>query len=221
MSTLVKPSPRLANDYPTRDGRPMAETDLHYLSITTARTTLEHLFADQPLTYVSGNLLLFYEPGNKRRHVAPDIFVVKGVPKGIRDNYLVWEEGKGPDVVFEFTSKTTKNEDLEEKFVIYEKKLCVPEYFLFDPRKEYLDPSLRGYRLRQGKYVPIRPLKGRLPSQVLGLHVERAGVHLRFFDPATKEWLPTREERIARAEAETARLRQELDELRRRTAGRG
>jgi hypothetical protein len=28
---------------------------------------------------------------------------------------------------------------------------------LFDPFEEYLEPSFQGYRLRQGKYVPIRP----------------------------------------------------------------
>ena len=46
--------------------------------------------------------------GNRRRRIAPDVFVVKGVPKGDRLNYLTWEEGKGPDVVIELTSRSTR-----------------------------------------------------------------------------------------------------------------
>jgi hypothetical protein len=160
--------------------------------------------------------------------VAPDVFVVKGVAKHIRDNYLVWQEGKGPDIAIEFTSKTTQEEDLESKFAIYEQKLRVPEYFLFDPKCEYLDPPFQGYRLRGGKYVAIRPVKGRLPSQVLGLHLERQGVHLRFFDPTPGRWLLTANERLAlaeagrvQAEAENERLQRELAELKRKLNGNG
>ena len=47
--------------------------------------------------------------------------------------------------------------------------LGVKEYFLFDPFEDYLDPPIQGYRLRKGAYVPIKPVNGRLPSQVTGL----------------------------------------------------
>ena len=67
--------------------------------------------------------------------------------------------------------------------------LKVPEYFMFDPRAEYLDPPLQGFRLNGGDYIPIEPVAGRLPSEVLGLHLERDGQHLRFFDPATGLYL--------------------------------
>src|SRR5207249_7592991 len=110
--------------------------------------TLKAFYRDSPRTYVSGNLLLFYEQGNKRRHVSPDVFVVKGVPKHDRPNYLVWEEGKGPDLVIELTSSSTRREDVKKKFLLYQDTLKVKEYFLFDPLEDYLDPSLRGYRLR-------------------------------------------------------------------------
>ena len=49
----------------------------------------------------------------------------------------------------------------------------MPEYFLFDPRSEYLKPSLRGFRLIAGEYRPIEPIDGRLPSEMLGLHLEQ------------------------------------------------
>jgi predicted phosphohydrolase len=64
---------------------------------------------------------------------------------------------------------------------------------------------------------------GRLPSQVLGLHLERNGRALRLYDPATERWLPTplekeevAEERNRLLEAEIERLRREVAALRRR-----
>jgi hypothetical protein len=96
--------------------------------------------------------------------------------------------------------------------------LKVSEYFLFDPKGDYLKPPLQGYRLTRGLYVPIK---------ILGLHLERSGQHLRLYDPAKGEWLPTRRERALeaeakfnrerssrlQAEAEVARLRRELERL--------
>jgi Uma2 family endonuclease len=103
---------------------------------------------------------------------------------------------------------------------LYRDVLRVPEYFLFDPRHEYLDPSLQGYRLRRKRYVPIKMLDGRLPSEVIGLHLERDGRALRLYDPSTRNWLLTPRERAAVAEAELERLRRELEQLRRPPEGR-
>src|SRR5262249_50450310 len=149
-----------------------------------------------------GNLLLYYVPGNKRKHVSPDVFVVRGVSKRKRLYYLLWEEGKSPQMIIELTSKSTRKEDLDTKYKLYQDVLKVQEYFLFDPFAEYLNPPLRGYRLSHGKYVPIQPVDSRLPSEVLRLHLERDGMMLRFYDPSTGEWLPTPEERLAQVEAE-------------------
>jgi Uma2 family endonuclease len=62
---------------------------------------------------------------------------------------LVWEEGKGPDLVIELTSPSTRHEGLDKKFKLYRDTLHVGEYFLLDPFEEYLKPSLQGYRLRR------------------------------------------------------------------------
>jgi len=213
-------------DYPTSDGKPMAETDWHRDLMMVLIQTLSAYYAAEPLVYVSGNLLVFYEPGNRRRHLSPDVFVVKGVGKHQRPNYLIWEERKGPEVVIELTSRTTREEDIEDKYELYQDTLRVPEYFLFDPLGEYLRPPLEGYRLRRGRYEPITPVKGRLPSKVLGLHLEGQGRDLRLYDPTVKQWLLTPEEarqaaegRADQAEAEVERLRRELAELRRRSNG--
>ena len=216
--------------YPTSDGRPMAETDLHRNLMMDSISTLELRYADIPDIYVSGNLLLYYVPENKRRHVSPDVFVVKGVPKKVRDYYFVWEEGRSPDAVIEVTSSSTRKEDTTKKFMLYRDVLKVREYFLFDPRGDYLKPTLQGYRLSRREYVAITPVANRLPSNVLGLHLERSGTDLRFFDPDTGEWLPTlpeqvQQERAGRLRAEAAverlekafrEMRTDLDELKRK-----
>src|SRR5262245_39344660 len=216
------PSTVLDNGYPTSDGRPMAETDLHRDLMVDLIETLKDWFAADPQTYVSGNILLFYEPGNKRRHVSPDVLVVRGVPKRQRDNYLAWEEGKAPDLVIEVTSKTTRTEDSRQKSELYRTVLRVPEYFLFDPRAEYLDPPFQGFRLRRGRYVAIKPVAGRLASEVIGLHLEKDGNQLRLWDPIAGRRVLTPGEARAdaeagrkQAEAEAARLRRELEELKR------
>ncbi len=223
MSRITIPAAADDLDYPTTDGKPMAETDLHRILMLALIVTLNEFFGREPLVYVSGNLLVFYERGNKRKHVSPDVFVVRGVPKRLRDNYLIWGEGKGPEVVIELTSKSTRKEDTVTKYVLYRDVLKVKEYFLFDPRAEYLKPSLWGHRLRAGRYHRIRPVDGRLPSRVLGLHLERDGSDLRLWNPATGQRLLTPDEAHQReaearrrAEAEVERLRRENEELRRR-----
>ena len=210
------PSTRVRDQivYPTRDGRPMGESDVHRDRMFDLIQMLQDHFAADPMVCVSGNLLIFYEPGNKRKHVAPDVFVVRGVPKRERDNYLVWEEGRGPDLIIELTSRSTRHEDQVKKFELYRDVLRVSEYFLFDPRAEYLKPPLQGHRLIDGQYVRIEPVAGRLPSVVLGLELEAVGNQLRFYNPATGRYLPTpretsREAEAARQQAEAARQQAE------------
>jgi Uma2 family endonuclease len=238
MATIPRPSTSSKVDYPTRDGRPVGETDVHRDRHFDLVHVIRDVFAADPMVYVSGNLLIFYVPGDKRRHVAPDVFVIRGVPKKQRDNYLIWEEGRAPDLVIELTSRSTRKEDLVKKFELYRDVLGVEEYFLFDPKAEYLDPPLQGHRLTEGRYVPIEPVGGRLPSAILGLELEAVGNELRLYDPAAGRYLPTaqeikqslRETEAARqqeaaarqqAEAEAERLRRELEDLRHRLAGGG
>ena len=228
MATAPANAAYWTNGYPTSDGKPMAETDWHRDLMLRLIETLKVYYAAQQRVYVSGNLLLFYERGNRRRHVSPDVFVVKGVAKHNRPNYLLWEE-RNPDVVIELTSSSTRREDRETKYRLYRDTLKVKEYFLFDPLVDYLDPPLQGHRLRAGEYHPIRAVEGRLPSRALGLHLERDGEELRLYDPVAHGWLPTPQELAVRAqaareqseatlrqvEAENEQLRREVEALRR------
>ena len=67
MSTVPMPRRVVGNGYPTTDGKPMAETDLHRDLMVTLIDTLRAFYRDEPMVYVSGNLLLFYEESNRRR----------------------------------------------------------------------------------------------------------------------------------------------------------
>ncbi|HEV3235427.1 MAG TPA: Uma2 family endonuclease [Gemmataceae bacterium] len=216
MTTSVSRSTKAKIDYPTSDGRPMAETDLHRDQMIAQIETLKRRFAADPLFYVSGNLLVFYRPGDRLCHLSPDVFVVRGVPKHQRDHYLIWKEKRTLDLVIELTSRSTKAEDIEDKFVLYRDELKVKEYFLFDPYSEYLDPALQGYRLNRGRYVSIKPVERRLPSKVLNLHLERDGRNLRLYDPIEGKWVPTPQEELVKAEEALARMKSEIESLKRR-----
>jgi Uma2 family endonuclease len=214
MATVASES----KNYPTTDWRPMAETDLHRDLMMALIQRLQAWFAADPMIYVSGNLLLFYIPGNKRKHLAPDVFVVKGVAKRRRENYLIWEEGKGPDFVIEVTSSSTRKEDIKKKFELYRDVLKVAEYFLFDPLGDYLSPPLRGYRLVNAGYQPIVAEQGRFWSEELGLFLWKDGSDLKLYEPASNQWLLAPDEDLtqqilARQQAEEARLQAEQARL--------
>jgi Uma2 family endonuclease len=200
-------------EYPSSDGKPMAETPIHRENMTDVIAMLEDWFVTDQQVYVSGNMMMYYVRGDKHRHVSPDVFVARGIAKRKRrPYYLVWEE-VAPQCVIELTSASTRNEDLRDKFNLYEQTLKVLEYFLFDPEGDYLNPSLQGYRLIDGKYARIEPVDGRLPSEVTGLHLERDGVLLRLYDPVGQRRLPTRAEARDQALAENEQLRQRISEL--------
>jgi len=219
--------------YPTRDGRPMGETDKHRDLMIYTIEALKARYAAQPDVYVSGNNFLYWEEGNPKARISPDAYVVFGVAMRQRDLYKAWEEGGHlPDVVFEFTSKKTRREDTHTKLPRYEQVLRVPEYFQFDPTGDYLKPRLQGFRLVGDRYVAQELVEDRLRSEQLGLDLVQEGERMRLYDPVRREWLLTPVEQARRAEqeaqraeqeaqravsaeAEVARLRAELEALRR------
>lgn len=196
-------------EYPESDGKPMAESDVHQAVMMHVIQGLRDHFAGDSEVYVAGNLMLYYEQG-KRISVAPDVFVVRGVPNHPRDTYLLWREGKAPCFVLEVTSKTTRDEDLSTKKALY-RRLGVEEYFLFDPRGEYLEPGFQGLRLSgtgaTAQLRPIVPENGSLVSRTLGLAFHPEGLFLRMTDVATGQRLLGFEDWKARALQETAARR--------------
>ncbi|MGH9833316.1 MAG: Uma2 family endonuclease [Blastocatellia bacterium] len=188
--------------YPETDGEPMAETDAHRQLMVDLIESLKTFFAGKADVYVSGNLLLYYVPGDNQKSVAPDVFVVRGVGKRKRRIYKLWEEGRAPSVVIEVSSKETKKKDLGEKKDLYA-QLGVREYFIFDPEYK-LKPPFRAFRLSGDQYVELAVTGGRVRSDELGLELVNTGQILRLFDPQTGRILLTPEEEAeARLEAAT------------------
>ena len=201
-------------DYPSSDGRPMAESDHQRTPLTYAVERLRQYFRDREDVYVSGNLLIYYEEGNPGASVAPDVFVVVGADRRDRSSYRLWEEPKGPDFALEITSRRTHREDQGKKRELY-RRLEVREYWQYDPTSDYLQPALQGLVLEAEKY---RRLPGTeladgtlaLASDVLGLELRLTERGLRFHDPETGRELPDLAETDAAVEqAEQARQRAE------------
>lgn len=205
---LTKPLPVAEVYYPESDGEPMAETDVHRdLMSEILITPLKTRYQKAGNVYVTGNIWLYYEEGDPTAVISPDVFVVFGLPNRRRRVYKMWVEGKGPDVVFELTSTSTRRRDLGEKRQLYE-DLGVKEYFLFDPLGEYLSPPLRGFVLRDGFFSNLELVKRpdgeyQLFSELLGLEIHTANGLLRLYDPIEKRYLLyATEENAARQEAE-------------------
>ena len=143
------------------------------------------------------------------------MYVVVGAPAGLRDTYMLWNEPKGPDFVLEVTSASTRGNDERRKRDVYA-ALGVREYFLYDPRAEWLAPPLQGWRLHAGVYraLPaVTMLSNRgvaVASEVLGLELrdEREARRLRLHDRATGRDLLTHEETERAREEESAARRE-------------
>jgi Uma2 family endonuclease len=197
-----------AVEYPVQDGEPMGETDQHRdeLQNYAVNVLLDH-FSAEPKVYVSGNNFVYYVEGDPKVVVSPDTYVVRGVAQKQRDTFKVWEHGCSPCFVLEITSKSSRHTDLGAKMSRYRDDLQVPEYFLFDPRAEWIGERLRGYVLADpGTYRPIeRNERDRLLSTELGLELGVVDGHLRFFRPGEEKPLPTRAEGAQRAEREAQR----------------
>ncbi|MCP4350562.1 MAG: Uma2 family endonuclease [Desulfobacterales bacterium] len=192
------------NFYPDEDGKPMAESDFQRNPLVYCVEALKTHFEAEPDIYVSGDLLIYYEPYRpdiSAKSVAPDVFVAFGIPKHDRQSYKIWEEGKGPDVVIEIASEHTWQKDIEN--IDLYRSLGVGEYFMYDPTGSYFAPVLQGYRLdKRGIYRRIRPreLPGghwKMDSKLLGLELHIESGRLRVYNPAKQEYLFTHSEEKA------------------------
>ena len=178
--------------------------------------------------------MMYYEEGDPRKSISPDIFVAFGIGKKERRIYKIWEEGKPPDFVLEFSSKSTYRNDLTGKVQLYA-EIGIPEYFLYDVDRRYLPTPLMGFRLIRRDYVEIPSLaNGGIPAATLGLEFHLLDDGFGIYDPEAQVWLKTAaedaeeraedaEERANReanarhkAEAEATQLREELERLKAR-----
>ncbi|MBP0029824.1 Uma2 family endonuclease [Roseofilum sp. Guam] len=217
-SILTTPnSPDTSIIYPSADGEPVAETYDHLYAILATLEVLKNYLTDQRVT-VLADQFLYYSQGFPKLRTAPDVMVIFDVEPGGRDNYKIWEEGQVPKVIFEMTSESTRDRDRVFKKNLYE-QLDVEEYWLFDPKGEWIEGQLQGYRLVAGAYQPITDGL----SQALNLRLLPEGKLIGFYRQDTGEKLlisselraalkaesQARQEAIEQAEQERQRAEQE------------
>jgi Uma2 family endonuclease len=201
MTSTVLPPTQADIFYPSSDGEPLAETHDHVYAILMTLAVLTQYLQGQRAT-VLANQFLYYSQGLPKLRTAPDVMVIFDVEPGGRDNYKIWEEGQTPKVIFEMTSPGTRHHDTGFKKDLYE-QLEVQEYWLFDPRGEWIPEKLRGYRLQGEQYVPITDGQ----SSVLKLTLKVEDKLIGFYRHNTGEKLPIPSELTAALQQETeARL---------------
>ena len=204
--------------YPESDGKPMAETPIHWHATVDAAQPLQEFYRDRADVYVGSDMMMYYREGDIRACVSPDVFVAFGVPKlPERRVWRTWVEGKLADVVLEITSLGTRRVDEVTKTALYA-ELGIREYWQFDPEGDYLEPMLKGRRLgSDGQYrtLTLQKRDGALcHGSLLGLELRLEGERLRYFDPRRGEYLLTsgeNEAALRAARAENAELRRRLN----------
>ena len=194
-------------EYPSSDGEPIAETYDHFYAIAILLEMLRQYLTGRQAT-VLGNQFLYYAQGLPRMRVAPDVMVIFDVAAGGRDNYKIWEEGQVPAVIFEITSKGTQLVDTGFKRELYA-QMGVQEYWLFDPKNEWVKGQLQGYCLNDDEeYVRINDGQ----SLVLGLRlsIEDKKIALNRLDNGEKLPFPSE---LAEQVAQERQAKQELEVL--------
>lgn len=212
---MSQPALRLAtlpteDDLPCDDGEPM-ETHRHRQQMELLIQSLEPWARARGDTYVGGNMFLYFsnEQLRGKDFRGPDFFVVLGVSPRERKSWVVWDEEKGPDLIVELLSDSTRQVDKTEKLRVYQDRLRVAEYFWFDP---WNPDDFAGFSLTDGRYRPLEPLApGCLPSPLLGLSLVHwdgafSGVETRWIRWATPDGrLLLTETEAAKAEADVAK----------------
>ena len=183
------------------------ENSLHSLQIRLLINILEAYWEDRNDIFIGDNLTIYFSLEQTKKHDfrGPDIFIVKNTSPRQRNSWVVWEEGKFPNIIIELLSPETAANDRGVKKDTYEQRFQTPEYFWFDPETG----EFAGFRLAGGHYVEIQlNEKGWRWSQELELYL---GLHqslLRYFT-ASGEMVPapredSKQQRL-RAEAEARR----------------
>ncbi|MCS6782613.1 MAG: Uma2 family endonuclease [Gloeomargarita sp. SKYBB_i_bin120] len=206
-------------DLPCDDGIPV-ESQRHKLQMDLLIDGLSTWLEQRADGYVGGNMFIYFSLDQVRNQDfrGPDFFLVLNVPKKERRSWVVWEEGKAPDVVIELLSETTADLDKTVKKQIYQDQLRVPEYYWYDP---FHPEDWAGFALHHGVYEPI-PVnaQGYLESQCTGLVLRRwvgtyRGVEATWLRWATPdgEVLPTAQELAQRAQQAAQQAQQRAERL--------
>ena len=163
-------------ELPTDTGQPMD----HRSQVVLLVDTLDQAWADRQDVCVAGNLPLYFSAHQIQNNdfLGPDVMVVLATTRRQRKSWVVWQEGRTPDVVIELLSPSTEANDRGHKMQVYARTLKVGEYYLFD----VVDGRFEGYELapRQHMYTAMTPdPDGGITSRFLGLRLVPTEMTLR------------------------------------------
>ena len=204
--------------YPDSDGKPMADNTVQFRWITTIKTNLDWLFADNDQVFVAGDLLWYPVEGDNKKRQAPDVMVVFGRAKGERGSYQQWKEDNiAPQVVFEILSPGNTQKEMYRKLLFYQ-RYGVEEYYIYDPDKNDLSGFLRG----DNSLEVVEEIDGWV-SPRLGIRFELNEPELNLYYPNGDRFSTYNEEKVKvleerqRADKMAAKLKElgvNLDEFR-------
>ena len=69
---MKQPAVPVAIDYPSSDGKPMAESHRHAMATVNAWQGLTYYFSKRPDVYVGMDMLMYFVEGDPRQSVVPD-----------------------------------------------------------------------------------------------------------------------------------------------------
>ena len=139
-------------EYP--EGHWTAQSLWHGDAVRQASVALLSRFRRREDVLVGMELRVYYERGNNKAHLQPDLLVAFGVDRGGNwRSFKVWEEGKAPDFVLEVASPSTAENDARHKAAEY-LAIGVREYWRLDPEGSLMGTAPGGLRGERG---PVRP----------------------------------------------------------------
>ena len=211
----------------------MGEGLLQKLIVTLLLPLARRFFTERGVrALVGGNQFIYWVQYEPTSSIAPDLYVIPGVdPELVIDNWKTWETGIAPSFVLEVVSD---DEDVEKDYVDIPRrcaKLGVRELVIFDPEWQRGRDRRRWQVYRTTGRSPLAVVESTdahtIHSEVFGAWLTATGTgaatRIRIaLDAEAHTLFPTDEER-ARAEAEraraaedeVARLRGELERLKR------
>ena len=207
--------------YPFEDDEPMAATLAHGEQISTFHEQLKRYYWTDPYVLIGLDCFIYYSEGDKKKCVAPDIFVVLGAKKyPPRRSFYTWAEGAVPDTILEFLSDSTKKDDRDRKVQIYLGEMGAKEYFIHQPDLERPAEFRGWYRDTSGEIIEMTQDTPRtLFSERLNLlfkwNVE-VDLNVRLLRPYFPDGTPITtsiEESVLRVNAET-KVEEQAEQLR-------
>ncbi|MFL6198789.1 MAG: Uma2 family endonuclease [Thermoanaerobaculia bacterium] len=198
-------------------GDHMTQGSRHFNTAREIADRLEDFFRPAPDVLVTGDLKHLFGPGLSQPSPDVSVIRGVRDAEADRESFDVIAEGVRPCLVIEIVSPLSsriRKTDLEDKVVLY-RRAGIPEYLIVDSQLRDRRFRLLGYRLGPSGYEPIEPdEEGRLLSETTGLWFQASpdGRRVLMFEHPSGRPLPTRREIEEKAKAEVAQARKAAEE---------